>query len=114
MLAGGTEAGVVESMVGGFAAMRALSTRNDDPERPRAVRRGPRRLRHRRGAAMLVLESLESAQRRGATPLAEIVGYGATADASHITLPAPAASARSGPLDGRSRRPACGPSRSST
>jgi 3-oxoacyl-[acyl-carrier-protein] synthase II len=90
MLAGGTEAGVVESMVGGFAAMRALSTRNDDP--PAASRpfdEGRDGFVIGEGAAMVILESLDSAQRRGATPLAEIVGYGATADASHITLPAP-------------------------
>jgi len=90
MLAGGTEAGVVESMVGGFAAMRALSTRNDDPEgASRPFDEGRDGFVIGEGAAMLVLETLESAERRGVTPLAEIIGYGATADASHITLPAP-------------------------
>jgi 3-oxoacyl-[acyl-carrier-protein] synthase II len=90
MVAGGTEAGIFEFLVGGFAAMRALSTRNDDPEaasRPfDAARDG---FICGEGAGVLVLEELEHALARGATPLAELVGYGATADASHITLPAP-------------------------
>ena len=90
MLAGGTEAGVVESMVGGFAAMRALSTRNDDPEgASRPFDQGRDGFVIGEGAAVLVLETLASAERRGVSPLAELVGYGATADASHITLPAP-------------------------
>jgi 3-oxoacyl-[acyl-carrier-protein] synthase II len=77
-------------MVGGFAAMRALSTRNDDPEAAsRPFDEGRDGFVIGEGAAMLILETLESARRRGATPLAELVGYGATADASHITLPAP-------------------------
>ena len=90
MLAGGSEATMHEALVGGFAAMRALSTRNDEPER--ASRPFDR---HRdgfvigEGCGVVVLESLEHARARGAEPLAEIVGYGATADASHITLPAP-------------------------
>lgn len=90
MLAGGSEATMHESLVGGFAAMRALSTRNDEPER--ASRPFDR---HRdgfvigEGCGVVVLESLDHARARGSEPLAEIVGYGATADASHITLPAP-------------------------
>jgi 3-oxoacyl-[acyl-carrier-protein] synthase II len=90
MLAGGTEATGHESLVGGFAAMRALSTRNDEPERASrpfdADRDG---FVIGEGAGVIVLESLASARARGAQPLAEMVGYGATADASHITLPAP-------------------------
>ena len=90
MLAGGAEAGIHEVLIGGFAAMRALSTRNDDPpgaSRPfDAARDG---FVCGEGSGVLVLEELEHAQARGATPLAELVGYGATADASHITLPAP-------------------------
>ena len=90
MLAGGTEATGHESLVGGFAAMRALSTRNDEPERASrpfdADRDG---FVIGEGAGVIVLESLASAVARGAEPLAELVGYGATADASHITLPAP-------------------------
>ena len=90
MLAGGSEACIHEWLVGGFAAMRALSTRNDDPpaaSRPfDAARDG---FVCGEGAGVLVLEELDHARARGATPLAEVVGYGATADASHITLPAP-------------------------
>jgi 3-oxoacyl-[acyl-carrier-protein] synthase II len=90
MLAGGTEAIGHEALVGGFAAMRALSTRNDEPERASrpfdAARDG---FVIGEGAGIVVLESLDHALARGARPLAEIVGYGATADAIHITLPAP-------------------------
>jgi 3-oxoacyl-[acyl-carrier-protein] synthase II len=90
MLAGGTEAPLHEALVGGFCSMKALSTRNDDPA---AASRPFDRARDgfviAEGAAVLVLEELEHARRRGAEPLAELVGYGATADASHITLPAP-------------------------
>jgi 3-oxoacyl-[acyl-carrier-protein] synthase II len=90
MLAGGTEAAIHEAVVGGFAAMRALSTRNDDPEAAsRPFDRGRDGFVMGEGAAMLVLEELSHAEARGAEPLAELVGYGATADASHITLPAP-------------------------
>ena len=90
MVSGGTEAGIYEFLIGGFAAMRALSTRNDDP--PGASRpfdTGRDGFICGEGAGVVVLEELEHARARGATPLAEIVGYGATADASHITLPAP-------------------------
>ena len=90
MFAGGSEATMHEALVGGFASMRALSTRNDEPER--ASRPFDR---HRdgfvigEGCGVLVLESLDHARARDVEPLAELVGYGATADASHITLPAP-------------------------
>jgi 3-oxoacyl-[acyl-carrier-protein] synthase II len=90
MLAGGSEAGIYETLIGGFASMRALSTRNDDPEaasRPFDVGRDG--FVCGEGAGVVVLEELSHAEARGATPLAELVGYGATADASHITLPAP-------------------------
>ena len=90
MLAGGSESGFHEALVGGFCAMKALSTRNDDP--PGASRpfdRGRDGFVIAEGVALLVLEELDHARKRGAEPLAEIVGYGATADASHITLPAP-------------------------
>ncbi len=90
MLAGGTEAGIYEPLVGGFCAMRALSTRNDDPEAAsRPFDKGRDGFVAGEGAGVLVLEALDHAIARGAQPLAEIVGYGATADASHITLPAP-------------------------
>jgi 3-oxoacyl-[acyl-carrier-protein] synthase II len=90
MVAGGVEAGVYEAVVGGFAAMRALSRRNDDPaaaSRPFDSARDGFVIGE--GAGVVILEALEHAEARGATILAELVGYGATADASHITLPAP-------------------------
>jgi 3-oxoacyl-[acyl-carrier-protein] synthase II len=90
MIAGGTEAGIHEPLVGGFDSMRALSRRNDDPE---AASRPFDKARDGfvpgEGAGTLVLEELDHARARGATILAELIGYGATADASHITLPAP-------------------------
>jgi 3-oxoacyl-[acyl-carrier-protein] synthase II len=90
MVAGGSEAGIHEALVGGFANMRALSTRNDDPEgASRPFDAGRDGFVCGEGAGVLILEALEHAEARGAEPLAELVGYGATADASHITLPAP-------------------------
>ena len=90
MVAGGSEAGIFEPLVGGFDAMRALSRRNDDPEAAsRPFDKGRDGFVPGEGAGVLVLEELEHAQARGVEILAEIVGYGATADASHITLPAP-------------------------
>ncbi len=89
MVAGGAEAGIYEAIVGGFAAMRALSTRNDDPlAASRPFDGGRDGFVIGEGAGVVVLEALEHAEARGATILAEMVGYGATADASHITLPA--------------------------
>ena len=91
MIAGGAEAGIGEIPVGAFCAMRALSTkRNDEPEkasRPFDAERDGFVMGD--GAGMLVLEELEHARARGAAIHAEVVGYGATDDASHITLPAP-------------------------
>ncbi len=90
MLAGGSEAAIHEAVLGGFSSMKALSTRNDDPEgASRPFDRGRDGFVVGEGAGMLVLEELGHAERRGAEPLAELVGYGATADAAHITLPAP-------------------------
>ena len=90
MVAGGAEAGIFETLVGGFAAMRALSTRNDDPTgASRPFDRGRDGFVCGEGAGVVILEGLDHAEARGATILAELVGYGATADASHITLPAP-------------------------
>jgi 3-oxoacyl-[acyl-carrier-protein] synthase II len=89
MIAGGTEAAITPMGVGGFAAMRALSTRNDAPEkasRPWDVARDGFVIGE--GAGILILEDLEFARRRGAKILAEIVGYGMSGDAHHITQPA--------------------------
>jgi 3-oxoacyl-[acyl-carrier-protein] synthase II len=89
MLAGGSEAPVTEAFVGAFSAMRALSTRNDDPAgASRPFDEGRDGFVIAEGVALLVLEELEHARRRDARILAEVAGYGATADASHITLPA--------------------------
>ena len=91
MIAGGSEAGIGEIPVGAFAAMRALSTRrNDEPEkasRPFDAERDGFVIAD--GAGVVVLEALEHAQARGARIHAELVGYAATDDASHVTLPAP-------------------------
>ena len=89
MFAGGSEATVGEVGIATFAAMRALSTRNDEPEK---ASRPFDKLRDgfvlAEGAGAFLLEDLEFAQARGAKILAEVVGYGATADASHVTAPA--------------------------
>lgn len=90
MLAGGSEAAVTGLTIGGFAAMRALSTRNDDPQaasRPFDKDRDGFVLGE--GAGMLVLEELEFAKARGANILGEILGYGMSADAYHMTGIAP-------------------------
>lgn len=89
MIAGGTEAAITPMGVGGFAAMRALSTRNDAPEkasRPFDVDRDGFVIGE--GAGIVILEDLEFARHRGAPILAEIIGYGMSADAYHITQPA--------------------------
>jgi 3-oxoacyl-[acyl-carrier-protein] synthase II len=89
MIAGGSEAAVTPMGIGGFAAMRALSTRNDDPQhasRPFDADRDGFIVGE--GSGVLILESLEFAQRRGAKILAEVVGYGMSGDAHHITQPA--------------------------
>jgi 3-oxoacyl-[acyl-carrier-protein] synthase II len=89
MIAGGTEAAITPMGVGGFAAMRALSTRNAEPEkasRPWDTARDGFVIGE--GAGILVLEELEFARRRGAKIIAEVVGYGMSGDAHHITQPA--------------------------
>jgi 3-oxoacyl-[acyl-carrier-protein] synthase II len=89
MIAGGTEAAITPMGVGGFAAMRALSTRNDAPEKAsRPWDSGRDGFVIGEGAGILILEELEFARRRGAKILAEIVGYGMSGDAHHITQPA--------------------------
>lgn len=90
MIAGGSEAAITPMGVGGFAAMRALSTRNDDPEhasRPWDQDRDGFVIGE--GAGIVILEELEHARRRGAKILAEMAGYGMSGDAYHITQPAP-------------------------
>ncbi len=88
MICGGTEAAVTPMGIGGFAAMRALSTRNDAPERAsRPWDKDRDGFVVGEGAGMLILEELEMARRRGARILAEIVGYGMSADAFHVTAP---------------------------
>ena len=89
MIAGGSEAAITPMGVGGFAAMRALSTRNDDPERSsRPWDAGRDGFVVGEGAGILILEELEFARRRGAKIIAEIIGYGMSGDAYHITQPA--------------------------
>jgi len=86
MIAGGTEASVTPMGVGGFAAMRALSTRNEEPTRAsRPFDKDREGFVVGEGAGILVLEELEFAKARGANILAEIIGYGLSADAFHIT-----------------------------
>jgi 3-oxoacyl-[acyl-carrier-protein] synthase II len=88
MICGGTEACVTPMGIGGFAAMRALSTRNNEPERAsRPWDKDRDGFVVGEGAGILILEELESAQRRGARILAEMVGYGMSADAHHVTAP---------------------------
>ena len=89
-VAGGCEAAICPIGVAGFNSCKALSTRNDDPRkasRPFDAERDGFVLGE--GGAVLILENIDSANDRGATPVAEIVGYGSTADAHHITQPAP-------------------------
>src|SRR5260370_21870005 len=88
MVCGGTEAAVTPLGIGGLAAMRALSVRNDAPERgSRPWDQGRDGFVVGEGAGILVLEKVEHASRRGASVLAELVGYGRTADAHHVTAP---------------------------
>ena len=90
MFAGGTEATIVPIGIGGFCAMRAMSTRNDDPKRSsRPFDKDRDGFVMGEGAGVLVLEDLEHAQARGARIYCELVGYGNTADANHMTSPAP-------------------------
>ncbi len=90
MLTGGTEAPITPMGIGGFAVMKALSTRNDSPEtasRPFTASRDG--FVAGEGAGILVLEELEHAKKRGARIYAEVIGYGTSADAYHVTAPAP-------------------------
>jgi len=90
MIAGGTESCICELGVGGFAASRALSTRNDEPERAsRPWDKDRDGFVMGEGAGILVLESLDTAEARGANIIAEVIGYGMSGDAYHMTSPSP-------------------------
>lgn len=90
MVAGGTEATVCPMAIGGFAAMKALSTRNDAPERAsRPWDKDRDGFVLAEGAAIMIFESLEHAEKRGAPILAEVTGYGCSSDGYHMTSPAP-------------------------
>ena len=90
MLAGGAEAVITPLTIGGFCSMKALSTRNDEPTRAsRPFDKDRDGFVMGEGSGLMVLESLEHARRRNARIYAEIVGYGMSADAYHITQPAP-------------------------
>ena len=88
MICGGAEACISPMGIGGFAAMRALSTRNHEPQRAsRPWDKGRDGFVVGEGAGILILEELETARRRGARIIAEMVGYGMSADAFHVTAP---------------------------
>ncbi len=90
MIAGGVESTITPLALGGFCAMKALSTRNDEPRRAsRPFERDRDGFVIAEGAGLLVLESLETAKQRGANILAEIAGFACNADAHHITAPSP-------------------------
>ena len=90
MIAGGVESTITPLAVAGFCALKALSTRNDAPEKAsRPFEKNRDGFVMAEGAGILVLESLESAQQRGADIFAEVIGFGCNADAYHITAPSP-------------------------
>jgi len=111
MFAGGAEAAVNETGVAAFAAMRALSTRNDDPQAgSRPFDAGRDGFVMGEGGAVLVLEELEHARRRGARIYAEVAGYGMSADAFHLTLPDETGEAQARAMTKAMRQAGLGPS----
>lgn len=89
LVSGGTEASITEMAISGFASMKALSTRNGEPEKAsRPFDRDRDGFVMGEGAGMMILEELEHAKKRGAKIYAEVVGYGMSCDANHITTPA--------------------------
>jgi 3-oxoacyl-[acyl-carrier-protein] synthase II len=90
VIAGGAESAITPLGVGGFSAMKALSTRNDEPERAsRPFDKGRDGFIIAEGSGVLILEEREKAIKRGAKIHGEVIGYGANGDAHHITAPAP-------------------------
>lgn len=90
IIAGGTEASITPSAVAGFGNMKALSSRNDEPEKAsRPFDKDRDGFVIGEGSGIVILETLENAKKRGANIIAEVVGYGASGDAYHITSPAP-------------------------
>jgi len=90
IIAGGTEANITPLTIGGFNAMKAISTRNDEPEKAsRPFEKNRDGFVVAEGAGIVILEELEFAQKRGARILAELIGFGYTGDAYHITAPPP-------------------------
>ncbi|MCI0571394.1 MAG: beta-ketoacyl-ACP synthase II, partial [Myxococcaceae bacterium] len=90
VICGGAEASITPLSIGGFSVMKALSTRNEDPSRAsRPFEKDRDGFVMGEGAGIVVLEEMEHAKKRGATILAELVGYGANSDAYHVTQPAP-------------------------
>jgi 3-oxoacyl-[acyl-carrier-protein] synthase II len=90
IIAGGTEANITPLTIGGFNAMKAISTRNDEPEKAsRPFEKNRTGFVVSEGAGILILEELEFARKRGAKIYGEVVGYGYTGDAYHIAAPSP-------------------------